>query len=561
MIWRKIIPLMLMLILLLPIQTLAVDFTIKEVTIDAYLQTNGEVDVIEKHTYVFDGKFNGITREIIPKKGAKIDRFTASENGKALAVESKKGLYKIHRKGKDETVTIELHYQIQNGMEKYEDGAQFYWPFFDNRNEADYGNMKITIHPPQAVNKALFIGYDTAYDKGVLTSDGSVMFLMGEVPAGKNGDIRVVYEPKLFPKMAESNGTIRSKVIEESNRLAEEERRYAANKEQVAVVGGIGITAVGILLVALFSSVSVVGRRKRQAIRDKIQRTGVIIPEQKMSIPATIFFTKAGQLTPETTAAALLDLIRKGHIKQLTEQQFELVNRDVTHSHEQVLIALLFDRIGDRTYFDIADLETYTKKETNHHSYSLALASWRKAIAEEVKSQDLFENRAKFRWMIAFLAVVVGVVAIPFAWYELFLYMALAIVFALTMGGFAALYHPKNKRGIQIVEEWKQFRAIFKELNMEEWNRLPMVDKLRAYTYGIGMKDQNLGTAFKEFADAENRMRRGNVGSPIVYNPVDISSSFNNANTNASIDASGSSTTSSSSGGGTGGGGGGSGAF
>lgn len=561
MIWRKIIPIMLMLILLLPIHSLAVDFTINEVTIDAYLQENGTVDVIEKHTYVFDGKFNGVTREIIPKKGAEIEQFIALENGKVLSVESKKGLYRIHRKGNNETITVELRYQIHGGMEKYDDGAQFYWPFFDQRNETDYGDMTITIHPPGKASDTQFLGYDTAYNKGKLALDSSVVFLMGEVPAGKSGDIRVVYEPTLFPEMAESGGTIRSKVIEESNRLAEEASRYAANKENAAIAGDIGIPTVAILLVALFSGVSVIGRRKRQAIRAEIQRSDVIVPEQKMSIPATIFFTKAGQLTPETTAAALLDLVRKGHVKQLTEQQFELVNRDVAHAHEQVLIALLFDRIGNRTYFDIADLETYTKKETNHHSYSLALASWRKAIVEEVKSQELFENRTKFRWMIALLAVVVGVAAIPFAWYELFLYMAIAIVLALTMGGFAALYHPKNQRGIQIIEEWKQFKSIFNDLDVEEWNRLSTVDKFRAYTYGIGVKDQNLGTSFKEFAEAENRMQRGDMGIPIVYNPANITSSFTSANAHASVDTSGSSTSNSSGGGGVAGGGGGSGAF
>ena len=47
---------------------------------DAFLQENGNVDVKETHTYDFIGEFNGITREIIPKKGTSITGFKATEN-------------------------------------------------------------------------------------------------------------------------------------------------------------------------------------------------------------------------------------------------------------------------------------------------------------------------------------------------------------------------------------------------------------------------------------------------------------------------------------------------
>ncbi|WP_144463402.1 DUF2207 domain-containing protein [Siminovitchia fortis] len=126
----------------------AVDFSISDVKIDAYLQENGDIDVNERHTYIFDGKFNGITREIFPKKGAEISGFMANEGETSLKVEKEGELYKVHRSGKDETIQVDL-YTIKNGMEKYADITEFYWPFFDDRNEADYGKMTIAIHPPQ----------------------------------------------------------------------------------------------------------------------------------------------------------------------------------------------------------------------------------------------------------------------------------------------------------------------------------------------------------------------------------------------------------------------------
>ena len=69
--WKKIIPGFLLLVLLLiPTAALAVDFNISDVVIEAHLLENGDADVVEKHTYVFGSEFNGVTRELIPKKGA-----------------------------------------------------------------------------------------------------------------------------------------------------------------------------------------------------------------------------------------------------------------------------------------------------------------------------------------------------------------------------------------------------------------------------------------------------------------------------------------------------------
>src|SRR3954453_16210096 len=93
---------------LFPSQSLAVDYSITDVQMDAYLQEDGNVQVKETHTYSFIGEFNGITREIIPKKGTSINGFKATESGNDLRIEKKNHLYRIHRKGTDETITIQL---------------------------------------------------------------------------------------------------------------------------------------------------------------------------------------------------------------------------------------------------------------------------------------------------------------------------------------------------------------------------------------------------------------------------------------------------------------------
>ena len=236
--WKKIIPGFLLIVLLLvPTAALAVDFTISDVVIEAHLLENGDADVVEKHTYVFDSQFNGVTRELIPKKGAAIDDFKAYENGESLKVEREKRIYKVFRSGKNETIEVEMRYRIVNAMEKYEDGAQFYWPFFDDRNETDYGQMTIIVHPPAAAHDVLYLGYDSAYEKGNLQSNGIVEFRLGNVSSGENGDIRVVYEPELFPSIVVQNGTIRDELKAEKILMAEKLKQFAANQEKTNQYG------------------------------------------------------------------------------------------------------------------------------------------------------------------------------------------------------------------------------------------------------------------------------------------------------------------------------------
>ncbi len=55
-------------IILLPQHVFAVDFSIGDTEINAYLQENGDVQVTEQHTYQFEGEFNGISRTLIPKE-------------------------------------------------------------------------------------------------------------------------------------------------------------------------------------------------------------------------------------------------------------------------------------------------------------------------------------------------------------------------------------------------------------------------------------------------------------------------------------------------------------
>src|SRR5690606_15438367 len=109
----------------------------------------------------------------------------------------------------EETVVIDIFYSIENAVQVYEDVGDFYWPFFDKRNESDYENFTVTVYPPAETDDVIAYGTDEAFQTETVQADGSVLFELGEVPAGTNGDIRVAYDSALFPAAEKMTQTMK----------------------------------------------------------------------------------------------------------------------------------------------------------------------------------------------------------------------------------------------------------------------------------------------------------------------------------------------------------------
>lgn len=549
------------LLFLFPSLSFAVDFSIPDVKIDAYLQENGEVDVIEQHTYSFDGKFNGITREIFPKKGAEISDFLAKEGEKNLKVEKEGELYKIHRKGKDEIIQVDLHYSIKNGVEKYSDVAQFYWPFFDDRNEADYGQMTIAIHPPQLTGEAIALGYDFAFQTESVTDDGTVVFSLGEVEAGENGDIRAAYDSTLFPAMPlAADKRIKEEIINEKKTMEEHAFVFAQNKKKMSSTATWFLVGLAILFIGMAINQFKQVKKTKQAVMEDITQDRVKIPEQQMSMPATIHFTDT--FHNETIAAALLDLVRQGYVKQTGEGQFILIDRNVSNEHEEILIGLLFDKIGWNGAFSMNDLEGFMKDKENHMKYSEEITRWKVAVGKETKNHSLYDKRKIVRTIAGLFSIIPLLFIVLSAKYELYIYMTLFILLFIAYLSFAVFYQTLSKIGIRMQGEWKRLGNEFDQLSDWDWKLYSENDRMRAMIYSLGVSG-TLHIEPNKYAPVWEQVGEAGSVSTSGFYPMYwpfLATSFSAAGEQAN-ETSASQSSSSSSGGGVGGGGGGSGAF
>lgn len=477
--------LVLVLALLLPAHVYAIDFEIQEVQIDALLNEDGTANITEKFTYVFDDDFNGITRSLIAGKGTSIENFAATENGQALKVEEADGLYQIYRSGNvGETIKVEITYDIVNAIENFEDGAQFYWTFFDQSNERAFGDVTIRVIPPEPADNTLALGYEAALQSERVTKDGAAVFELGFVPAGKNANVRAIFDSALFPGATDIDGTVRDELTKDKEQF-EHDAAVLAQREQT--VKGIGIPTIAIagalLLLGMIMTWMRAFQRKRH-IRN--YRYEFFVPKESMSIPALLYFTNSSNMSPNVVSAAILELMRKGNVRQLAENHFELIHRKTEHPHETTLIELLFDRIGDGREFTLKQVEAFTLNESNHKTYNTSLIEWADGIRSEVKAKGLYEIHPILRWTAGIVSLLFVGLAISMGIYALFPWMAAAIAFALLAFGFAIGYSPITIEGHEIRYNWRKLKAAMKNLPIEQWERLSPDEKERAYAYLLG---------------------------------------------------------------------------
>ncbi|MBD7908144.1 DUF2207 domain-containing protein [Sporosarcina gallistercoris] len=561
---KKVLISMVMFVLLLayPVPAFADDFTIKEFKIDAQLENDGNVQVKEQFTYEFDGTFNGISRDLYPKEGSDIRDLRAEENGKSLKIEGEDGSYKIHRKSKDETVVIELTYTIVDGVEKYTDMAQFYWPFFDDRNETDFENVMITVRPPQATDDVIAMGYNAARGVGKTDEEGNVVFKLGEVSAGTNADVRVGYPASLFGSAAVANDKeIRPELKREKENLATAQARYDKmhNLSGLAapyIVGG----AVALLLLIGGYALRLQRQRKMQA--DLHYPEAYFVPEEVMSLPATLRYAVPHVQSTQVQTTALLDLLRKGNIEKQGEEAFRVISRDTQHEHERLLIEWLFDGFGDGETFSYKDLNTLEGDKLSVRQevekYNTLQSAWEKSIKEEIDGHDL-KGGAKG---VRILSVLIGFLLVPpmiiFGIYDQPMWLLFSVFPSLLLVLFGLLYAPKTVKGHGIQHQWDAFRKRLPEVSAADLSDQLDDEQKRAVIFGIGTKTMDE----KQLVEPESSYERGYVPPIMYYFPIGTYAYSQLNRADSAVAASNTSSSSASSGGGgVGGGGGGAGAF
>lgn len=403
---KAILTLLLILVIsFIPIATGATtrEFYIPQVQVDATINNDGSIDVIERITYDFNGDFNGIVRtfntmrdqnfflkdvRVIDKNSNEIkatEGYDALENTYELngAIDTE---IKLYTKSSNEKKIIEIQYLLKDVMSKTDTEGRLNWNFYtvENISKVDKATLRVKVKD-EALN-------DTnskyqVYGDGDITrsyDDGSILINIEDLTSILAVDLII---PSHYIKDAPISNYIDESSDEyEENIYITPESNDASGIFIVAVIAGI----IGMILFLAFKF----DREAKKAIQE-YRNTEVYTHDDfyhsqpKDISPAFVhLINNNGKASKKMLFVTLFYLAHKGYYKieeiqvyRKKKQKSDLKftrNKEILLPREEHLkfIIKMFKKYEKKLSFTMMGLEETFKRSSNVREFGMDIDSW-----------------------------------------------------------------------------------------------------------------------------------------------------------------------------------------
>jgi uncharacterized membrane protein len=520
----------------------AKSYRITNVSIDAQLQTNGSMDVVESRTFEFSGSFSFVFRTLGPQGSITFQDFKVSENGKfyELSDSGRPGTYRVTRPSgqievrwffdaKNESRTFDFHYRVLNAVARYEDVAVLYYQFISGDWDRVSQTVRLHVKPPGKILQSQLSEWlhGPLWAESRIETDGSILAWCEHLPGHTYLEIRALYPPEKFPGAERNSGIVRSRIleeearwVEESNRMREEairERDKAIQKtearEKRQEQGKWVVIALSVLgLGFAWRNYRKYGQRPSLPPSVKVASD---IPE---NIPPALvgYLLSSREIYGGAIVSTMMDLARRGFIN-LREEQTEKrklfggtrtvtdytwdLNREYWLEHnsnlkvyEDDLLKFIFDDLAEGR--DSIDLKEIKKQQTKFTKF---FREWKKKVKKLGDEKGWFDresNRGMYYSLGIGIAMIIltGVAAYFVGIWAIGLGVASIVVFILSF-----LTPHRTKEGEMLARHWKALKRYLLKYHYRSMDKSALLAKIDDYlVYGIVL---GLGQkVFKEIA-------------------------------------------------------------
>ena len=520
----------------------AKSYRITGVTIDAQLQPDGSMDVIESRTFKFSGSFSFVFRTLTAQGRVTFQDFNVSENGSfyELSDSGRPGTYRITRPSgqievrwffdaNNESRTFDFHYRVLNAVARYEDAAVLYYQFISGEWDRVSQNVRLHVKPPgkflqSQLNEWL---HGPLWAESRIEVDGSITAWCEYLPSRTYLEIRALYPPEKFPGAANYAGTVRDRIMEEEARLAEDSNRMreeAVRKREEAVrkmeareqrqEQGKWIVIVLSALGLGFAWRNYRKYGQRSSLPPSVKYASDV-PEK---IPPALvgYLLSSREIYGGALVSTMMDLARRGFINLREDQEEKKklfggtrtvtnytwdLNRKYWREHytdlevyEEDLLRFIFDDLAGGG--DSIDIKEIKKKQTQFTKF---FREWKKEVKKLGDSREWFDRESN-RGMYYSLAIGIvmlilcGVAAYFIGIWAIVLGAASVAVFILSF-----LTPHRTKEGEMLARHWKALKRYLLKYNYRSMDKSALLNRIDDYlVYGIVL---GLGQKiFKELA-------------------------------------------------------------
>ncbi|MGQ0615481.1 MAG: DUF2207 family protein [Acidimicrobiia bacterium] len=386
----------------------AKDCNPKTIEVEATLNPDRSMDVVEHLGYDFDDECHGGIREIARFRG--VSPIVVTEGGEPVPIDTARGGY-VRWGQADVTVsgphTYDLTYRVDGAVDVHADVAELYWQFLGN-GFPDMDRVRIEIVTPGdgTGNRAFAHGVL----EGVVTLSGNAVRLtVDDNPAGAIVEARVLMPPEGF-------GTERGflpaldRILEEeagnadrANVRREELRRQVERDEQRRDVGNIAGPAVALVGLGGFAALFAKWGREPRRPAD-ISEYWRDIPEEPPAVcQAVLDFGTVGN---GAFSATLVDLAQRGYVtivEKGNDYRFTRTAKPAAdvRKFEAKLLERLFGNQGTVTQDELVADAAASRTESAEW-----FAGFKASVELDVAGRNFVERTDKVKWLLLGLLVV-----------------------------------------------------------------------------------------------------------------------------------------------------------
>ena len=464
-------------------------YTITQAFINLTVEDNGLLHVDEKYDYSFDGKFNGVYRDIPLKAGESIDNIKVHVDGAYAKYEEsddngykhlKIYLYtdKAHTKGiRDCDVSVHISYDMKNVVTLFNNVGGLQYKLWGDEWDVGVGSVNVNVKLPGDKGNEYFLNPQEFNESSELKGD-TITAKTTSIPKGDFYELLVLmplsdFHDATYAKHADQNG--KDMIMKNLN-----DSVNGRNFWNTAYVV-LGLLSLLSPIVALFTYIKY-GREP------KVDYDGIYERELPSDDPPEVvnaIYATGSIGTPDMDGfeASILNLIDKKvlSIKTVTNQETETndlfikfsENTSGLKSNERHVYDILHRFATDNT-LNLSTLNSRLSNESNAEWFMDEYRRWQENVKNEIEPKVEKEFNSTGTTIIAFLGIaglVIGVIiAVLGFWSELKsgIYAIAGGIFLIIFSVLIMMMHDDKfgqwtPEGRVTYLKWKNFKKFLKD--------------------------------------------------------------------------------------------------
>ncbi|MBZ9685610.1 DUF2207 domain-containing protein [Clostridium estertheticum] len=503
--------------------------------INVILNKDGSANFEERLTYNFDGKFNGVTRDVdfSLTKGLKDKKIYVMENGnlKEVQLNSSNSLddtgnpgtynfieegtlarFKIFEVSENQEKTFIVKYKLIDAVTKYKDTAEFNRKVIGTEWQTRLDNIKIKITLPLGATKEelkVFAHGPLIGESSILDSS-NVEFTVPTVSPGTFIETLVLFPVKLvpgssnivdenaLPRIMSNEATLANKANiarEEARQDVKQQVEMQAKRDiNVAQRKSVGSPLAIILILLWFPVIIYIYQKYDKELKPNFEgKYYRELPGEYTPAEMSVLMS-FGTVNTRDVMATLMDLTRK---KQLLISQNKVSKKGFFNSkeinqymitlnekapsitlkkHEEFLISWFIGKIGNGNYVVLDEIKDYVKKKSKALEFKADYDKWVTFVREEADKNTFFDQTCKNGTTLGVLAGFAYLLIGAAITLLLFAPIAVALIIqGVILVVFGVLIKRRTAYGNEQYAMWQSFKNFLKDFSRLDKAEIPSI--------------------------------------------------------------------------------------